>query len=79
MLFRFATPMAANGRMKDLFELTPFLGRRKNNGAKCAPIQLSIFIKNCITKSITDPGKDIFVLMGELACQGIGVKKGGVW
>src|SRR5438876_9058540 len=79
MLFRFTAPIAANWRMKNLFELTPFPGRRKDNGAKCAPIQLSIFIKNWIPKRLTDFGKNILILTGKLARHHIGIKKRGVW
>jgi len=79
MLFRFATPMATNWRMKNLLELAPFLGCHKYNGAKCAPIQLSIFIKNCIPKSRTDFGKHVLILTGKLARHHIGIKERGFW
>src|ERR1700746_3729293 len=65
--------------MKNLFELAPFIGRPKDNGAKCVPIQLSIFSKNCITKCLTDFGKNVLILTGKFACHHIGIKKGGFW
>jgi len=79
MLFRFAAPMAANWRMKNLFELAPFIGSPKDNGAKCVPIQLSIFSKNCITKCLTDFGKNVLILTGKLARHHIGIKERGFW
>jgi hypothetical protein len=71
--------MAANWRVKNLFELAPFLARPKNNGAKCLPIQLSIFTKNCITKCLTDSSKNVLILMGKLARHRIGIKERGLW
>jgi hypothetical protein len=69
--------MATNWRMKNLFELAPFLGCRKNNGAKCAPIQLSIFRKNGVAECSSYFGKHVFIMMRELACHGIGIKERG--
>jgi hypothetical protein len=77
MLFRFAAPMAANWRMKNLFELAPFLGRLKNNTAKCGPVQLPAFSKNSTTKCLTDFGTNVLILTGKLACHHVGIKEGG--
>ena len=71
--------MAANWRMKNLFELAPFLGCPKNNGAKCLPIQLFIFSKDCITEDLTDFGKNVLIPLGKLARHYIGIKERGFW
>src|SRR4029453_8331032 len=65
MLFRFSAPVLANWRMKNVCELAPFLRRLENHRAKCAPIQLSICIKNVIAKFLANFGEHGLVMMRE--------------
>src|SRR5207237_4489927 len=75
MLSRFAAPVLANWRMKNLFELAPFFRCLENHRAKCASIQLSICIKNVLAKFLANLGEHSLVAMGELAGHCISVEK----
>src|SRR5204863_851371 len=75
ILVRFAAPVLANRRMKNLFELPPLLRRKENYRAKCAPVQLPFCVKNGVAKYLPNLGQHSLIVMGESSRQDVGIEK----